>query len=88
MKYEENVRNRLRRVEGQIGGVLRMMEGQQGCKEVVAQLSAARNAVDRIIALLVVANLEQCLLDEFQNGEEGESSQMLDEAVRLLINSR
>ncbi|EGK08433.1 protein of hypothetical function DUF156 [Desmospora sp. 8437] len=88
MKYEENVRNRLRRVEGQIGGVLRMMEGQQGCKEVVAQLSAARNAVDRIIALLVVANLQQCLLDEFQNGEEGESSQMLDEAVRLLINSR
>ena len=88
MKYEENVRNRLRRVEGQIGGVLRMMEGQQGCKEVVAQLSAARNAVGRIIALLVVANLQQCLLDEFQNGEEGESSQMLDEAVRLLINSR
>jgi DNA-binding FrmR family transcriptional regulator len=88
VKYEENVRNRLRRVEGQIGGVLRMMEGQQGCKEVVAQLSAARNAVDRIIALLVVANLQQCLLDEFQNGEEGESSQMLDEAVRLLINSR
>lgn len=88
MKYDEKVKNRLRRVEGQIGGVLRMMEDDKECTDVISQLSAVRNAVDRIIALLVVSNLEQCLLDELRDGEETDTRQVLDEAVQLLVKSR
>lgn len=88
MEYDDKVKNRLRRVQGQMGGVLRMMEDDKECKDVISQLSAVRKAVDRIIALLVVSNLEHCLLEEFQEGEEADTHQVLDEAVQLLIKSR
>jgi len=50
MQYDENVKKRLRRVEGQVRGVLNMMEAGASCKDVVNQLAAVRGAVDRALA--------------------------------------
>lgn len=36
MKYDEDVKRRLRRVEGQVRGVLKMMEEEKNCKDVVS----------------------------------------------------
>ena len=47
MDYDKSVINRLKRIEGQIKGVLGMMEQGKDCRDVVIQLSAARNAIDR-----------------------------------------
>jgi len=83
--YGEDVKRRLRRIEGQIRGVLKMMEEQKHCKDVVAQLSAVRNATDRAIAQIVAENLQRCLLD----GEAGkDADKMVKEAVELLVKSR
>ncbi|MCL6594136.1 MAG: metal-sensing transcriptional repressor, partial [Alicyclobacillus sp.] len=46
MQYSSAMRNRLRRVEGQVRGVLAMMENGRDCQEVVTQLAAIRSAVD------------------------------------------
>jgi DNA-binding FrmR family transcriptional regulator len=64
MNYSDDMKRRLRRIEGQIGGVLRMMEEEKTCKEVVSQLSAIRSATDRVIAYIVSRNLEQCIKEE------------------------
>ncbi|PEX82414.1 metal-sensitive transcriptional regulator, partial [Bacillus cereus] len=63
MEYKKNTKNRLKRIEGQIRGVLRMMEEDKDCKDIVTQLSASRSAIDRTIGLIVAENLEQCLRD-------------------------
>lgn len=84
--YGEDIKRRLRRIEGQVRGVLKMMEDQKNCKEVVAQLSAVRNASDRAIAQIVAENLQRCLLDERAAG--GDTSKMVKEAVELLVKSR
>jgi len=86
MKYDDDVKLRLRRAEGQIRGVLRMMEEEKSCKEVVSQLAAVRSAVDRAIACVVAANLERCILEERDSG--GDSGRLVREAVELLIKSR
>ena len=65
MEYNKEIKNRLRRIEGQVKGVLSMMEQGKDCKSVVAQLSAARNAIDRAIAVIVSTNLENCLRGTF-----------------------
>ncbi|MDA6141614.1 metal-sensing transcriptional repressor, partial [Escherichia coli] len=57
MNYTDQTKNRLKRVEGQVRGVLRMMEEDKDCKDVVTQLSAVRSAVDRTIAQIVALNL-------------------------------
>lgn len=86
MKYDDKVKNRMKRIEGQIRGVLKMMEEDKDCKDVVIQLSAAKTALDRTSALIVSKNLEQCIREEQANGESAEA--VINEAVNLLVRSR
>lgn len=86
MNYDENVTRRLKRLEGQIRGVLKMMDEGKDCKEVVAQLSAVRNASDTAIAYIVAMNLEYCILEDIEQGVD--SRERIQSAVNLLIKSR
>ena len=53
--------NRLRRAQGQIGGILRMIEDGRDCSDIVTQLAAANHAVDRAGFAIVASGLKQCL---------------------------
>jgi len=86
MEFNSDVKNHLKRVEGQIRGVLRMMEEEQACKDVISQLSAVRSAVDRSIAYIVAQNLKQCIEEDQSMGEN--SSEIVEEAIELLVKSR
>ena len=55
--------NRLRRAEGQIGGVLRMIEQGRECKDIVTQLAAVNHALDRAGFALIATSLKQCLAE-------------------------
>lgn len=86
MTYNDSLKNRLRRVEGQVRGVLQMMEQDKPCKEVVTQLSAIRSAVDRVIMYAVGENMEHCIREELEGG--GSADQVIQEAITLLMKSR
>jgi DNA-binding FrmR family transcriptional regulator len=49
----ETLLTRLRRVEGQIRGIQRMLEEGRGCEDVLTQLAAARSALDQVGLLLM-----------------------------------
>jgi len=83
--YDQKIKNRLRRVEGQIKGVLRMMEEEKECKDIVTQLSAARSAIDRTIGVIVSSNLISCIQDENAAKNRDE---LIKEAVDLFVKSR
>lgn len=53
--------NRLRRAQGQLNAVIRMLEEGRDCQAVVTQLSAVSKAVDRAGFTLISSTLEQCL---------------------------
>ena len=55
--------SRLRRAEGQIGGVIRMLEEGRDCKDVVTQLAAVSRALDKAGFSVVASGLKQCLSD-------------------------
>ena len=55
--------SRLRRAEGQIGGVIRMLEEGRDCKDVVTQLAAVSRALDKAGFSVVASGLKQCLTD-------------------------
>jgi DNA-binding FrmR family transcriptional regulator len=56
-----DVVNRLRRVRGQLDGVIAMIEDGRSCQEVVTQLAAASKALDRAGFKVVASGLKQCL---------------------------
>jgi DNA-binding FrmR family transcriptional regulator len=59
-----DVVKRLRRAQGQIGGVIRMIEDGRECQDVVTQLAAAARALDRAGFKIIASGLCQCVLDE------------------------
>ena len=55
--------NRLRRAQGQIGGILRMIDEGRDCKDVVTQLAAVNRALDRAGFAIIATGLKQCLTE-------------------------
>jgi DNA-binding FrmR family transcriptional regulator len=58
-----SVIKRLRRAQGQIGGVIKMIEEGRDCADVVTQLAAASRALDRAGFKIIATGLAQCALD-------------------------
>ena len=65
MKLEEQaagpVLNRLRRAQGQLAGVIAMIENGRDCQDVVTQLAAVSRALDRAGFKIVASGMRQCL---------------------------
>jgi len=65
MKIDEHatgpVLNRLRRAQGQLAGVITMIEDGRDCQEVVTQLAAVSRALDRAGFKIVASGMRQCL---------------------------
>lgn len=76
-----SVINRLKRAQGQLAGVLRMLEEGRDCADVVTQLAAVSRALDKAGFALIAAGLEQCILA----GEEGELDRAKLERVFLSL---
>ena len=59
----EQVVKRLRRAQGQIGGVLRMIEEGRDCEDIVTQVAAVSRALDRAGVAIISTGLKQCLVE-------------------------
>jgi DNA-binding FrmR family transcriptional regulator len=55
---------RLRRAQGQIGGVIQMIESGRECKDVITQLAAAARALDRAGFKIIATGLEHCVNEQ------------------------
>jgi CsoR family transcriptional regulator, copper-sensing transcriptional repressor len=58
---DQQLRDRLRRVEGQVRGIARMIEEGRSCVDVVTQLTAARAALDRVTEQIIASHVDECL---------------------------
>jgi DNA-binding FrmR family transcriptional regulator len=55
---------RLRRIEGQIQGIQRMLESGRDCEEVLTQIMAVRSSLDQVGLLLMENHIENCLVNK------------------------
>lgn len=63
------VLNRLRRAQGQLAGVISMIEAGRDCKDVVTQLAAVSKALDRAGFKIVATGLRECVLGTSADGK-------------------
>jgi DNA-binding FrmR family transcriptional regulator len=66
----DDIATRLRRIEGQIRGVQKMMEEQRECEDVLTQTMAIRSALDQVGARIMEYHLDRCLLEGFDCDEQ------------------
>jgi len=75
-----DVGKRLKRLEGQVRGVQKMLEEDRECQEIVQQLAAIRSAAHQASLLLVRSYAAECLMD----GSRGTAQQAINELVDVL----
>jgi DNA-binding FrmR family transcriptional regulator len=59
----EQITNRLKRIEGQIRGLQRMVDEQRDCEAILTQLMAARAALDRVGLLVTEDFVQKCIIN-------------------------
>ena len=79
MKCNKDILNRVKRLQGQLNGILNMMEEERDCKQILTQLSAVRSSIERVISLTATENL---LSELSENDVDSESVQA---AIDLLV---
>jgi DNA-binding FrmR family transcriptional regulator len=71
---------RLRRIEGQIRGIQRMLEEDRVCEDIVTQVMAARTALDQVSLLILDHHVQRCLCSD--QGPE-ESMKTMQQALKM-----
>ena len=64
------ISKRIKRAQGQLGAVARMLEEGRNCEEIVTQMSAVSKAVNTAAFTLISASLKECLVDDKSNSEQ------------------
>ncbi|WP_306184828.1 MULTISPECIES: metal-sensitive transcriptional regulator [unclassified Streptomyces] len=81
----KSVLNRLRRAQGQISGVIRMIEEGRDCEDVVTQLAAASRALDRAGFAIIATGLQQCVTDIDTGRKNGEDTEQIRNRLERLF---
>jgi len=79
----KDILNRLKRTEGQLRGIQKMIEDEKECVDVITQLSAVSSRVNRIMGIIVAENLKNCL--ENPDSDTETQKQKIDQAVQLIV---
>ena len=77
---------RLKRSEGQLRGIQKMIEEERDCMDIMIQLSAVRSSVDRVIELLITENLLECINNPTRNPEE--HKERIEKAIQYLVKKK
>lgn len=83
MSDKKQMINRLKRAEGQLRGIQKMVEDDKACADVITQLSAVRSSIDRAMGLIVAQNLRNCV--ENPANDPSDQSKQLEQAINLII---
>jgi DNA-binding FrmR family transcriptional regulator len=74
---------RLRRIEGQVQGVQRMLEDGKYCVDVLLQVSAIQGALEQVSKILMARHIESCVVESLKAGSERERARKIDELIRV-----
>jgi DNA-binding FrmR family transcriptional regulator len=83
-QQKKDLTARLRRLEGQIRGIQRMLDEDRPCEEIITQMMAARAALDKVGISIVTEHVQECA--RMQTGEAEEADRKaLERALALFL---
>ncbi len=74
---------RLRRIEGQVQGVQRMVEEEKYCVDVMLQISAIQGALEQVSKMLMHRHIESCVMDSMKAGSDQERAKKIEELIEV-----
>lgn len=80
---KEELQKRLRRIEGQVRGVQKMLDEERDCREIIQQLAAIRSAVQGASVLFMKQYASDCLMSA-DSSDEAARALLVDDLIGLL----
>lgn len=75
------VLGRLKRIEGQVGGLLRMIDGDRYCVDVLTQINAVRAALHKVEEQVLRDHVSHCVAGAFASGDISEQRHKVEELI-------
>lgn len=79
-KEYRDLMNRLKRIEGQVRGLQKMLENDAYCPDILVQVSAVNSALNAFSKILLASHMKTCVIDDIREGRE----ETIDELVETL----
>jgi DNA-binding FrmR family transcriptional regulator len=86
-KDKQLIQARLRRIEGQVRGIQKMVEEDRYCIDVLTQVSAGRAALEGVALQLLADHTEHCVAEAIRSGGGSRKVRELNQAVQRLVKS-
>ncbi len=84
-EVEEELQNRLSRIEGHVRGIKRMLAEHATCEDLLIQLSAVRSALNQATARLLENHIETCVADCVRAGRGEKALRQLKSALTQVV---
>ncbi len=81
---KEQLRARLRKIEGQIGGIERMVDEERYCIDVLTQISAVQAALDKVALGLLDDHAHHCVLGARETDRDAKTEELMGAVGRLM----
>ena len=75
------VTKRLKRIEGQIRGIIKMVNDDKPCEDILIQIGSAKAALHKTGQVVLEGHLHHCVLDGIRDGNEDETVERLSSAI-------
>ncbi len=83
MENSENVLRRLKTIEGHLRGVIRMVEQDEYCIDVIRQIQAVESALNKVNAQILTNHLDSCVTTAIQGNNAKERERVLKEITEV-----
>ena len=81
-------RGRLRRIEGQVQGLQRMLDNDAHCVDILLQVAAVQGALEQVEKLLLGRHIESCVSDALRSGSKNDRQRKIDELLDVVTRFR
>lgn len=79
---------RLRRIEGQVRGIQRMIEEDRYCIDIITQIRSILRALEKVSDSVLERHLHHCVAHAFTSGSDKERDEKLEEVLSILAKAR
>ena len=77
----EAITNRLKRIEGQVRGIIKMVAEEKSCEDILIQIGSVKSALHKTGQVILEGHLSHCVLDGIREGKGEETLKKLSSAI-------
>jgi DNA-binding FrmR family transcriptional regulator len=81
--HEENL-DRVKRIEGQVRGVRRMIEEREYCIDIITQIQAAQSALGSLARKILQKHMEHCVASALRSKSKSDAEEKMQELMRVM----